>query len=149
MKCVNCGAEINPNSSFCTNCGTKVSSMPQPAAQAPAAPTQPPVAQPVYQAQPQAPAQPYVVNNTTVEVVKKNGIGTAGFVCALIGLFVSWIPILGWILWLVGAILSVVGIFKKPRGLAIAGTVISFIDVLILLAIAGLATSVGIFSFLH
>ena len=31
---------------------------------------------------------------------KSNGIGTAGFVLALIAIFLGWIPVLGWILWL-------------------------------------------------
>lgn len=149
MKCVNCGAEINPNSSFCTNCGTKVANMPtqvapaQAVPQAPAAPSQQQYT-PMQATPQQAVPQPYVINNTTtVEVTKKNGIGTGGFVCALIGLFLSWVPILGWILWLVGAVLSVVGLFRQPRGLAIAGTVISFIDILILIAVAGMIAGTG------
>ena len=69
-----------------------------------------------------------------------NGTGTAGFVLALISLFLGWIPILGWILWFLGLILSFVGIFKKPRGLAIAGLIISPIGIILLIFIfAGLA----------
>ena len=71
---------------------------------------------------------------------KSNGIGTAGFVLALIALFLGWIPILGWILWILGLILSFVGIFKKPKGLAIAGLVISLLGLILLIfIIAGLA----------
>lgn len=29
---------------------------------------------------------------------KSNGVGTAGFVLALLGLIFSWVPVLGWIL---------------------------------------------------
>ena len=29
---------------------------------------------------------------------KSNGIGTAGFVLALIALFLGWVPLLGWII---------------------------------------------------
>lgn len=72
--------------------------------------------------------------NVQVPIVKKNGLGTAGFVLALIGLFTSWVPVLGWIVWFLGAALSVVGIFRVPKGLAIAGTVISFIDLIILVS---------------
>ncbi len=70
---------------------------------------------------------------------ESNGVGTAGFVLSLIALVFGWIPFLGWILWLVGFVLSLVGIFKKPRGLAIAGLVISLIGIIILIFIvAGL-----------
>ncbi|MGG6229730.1 hypothetical protein [Tenacibaculum sp. SDUM215027] len=56
---------------------------------------------------------------------KINGVGIAGFILAVIGLFFGWFPVLGWLIWALGFILSLVGIFKKPRGLAIAGLVIS------------------------
>lgn len=80
-------------------------------------------------------------NQTTVivnQVKKSNGVGTTGFVFALIGLFLFWIPVLGWILWLVGAVCSTIGLFKSPKGLAIAGFVISFIGLIILVVVAGL-----------
>lgn len=71
---------------------------------------------------------------------KSNGTGVAGFVLALIALFLGWIPVLGWILWLLGLILSFVGIFKKPKGLAIAGLVISLLGLILLIFVfAGLA----------
>lgn len=79
-----------------------------------------------------------IINNV---INKSNGVGTAGFVLALIGLFTSWIPVVGWIIWILGAILSVVGIFKTPRGMAIAGTIISFIDVIILVTLVGAISS--------
>lgn len=66
-----------------------------------------------------------------------NGIGTAGFVLALIALFLGWIPILGWMLWILGLIFSFIGVFKKPYGLAIAGLVISFLSIFILIFIFG------------
>lgn len=76
---------------------------------------------------------------------KSNGIGTAGFVLALLGLIFCWVPIVGWILWLIGIILSFVGIFKSPRGLAIAGLIISFIDLIILIVLLGvLATAIAL-----
>lgn len=58
---------------------------------------------------------------------KSNGLGTAGFITSLLGLLLSWIPILGWILWLVGVLLSLIGVFKSPRGLAITGLILSLI----------------------
>ena len=69
--------------------------------------------------------------------VKKNGIGTAGFILALIGLIFCWVPILDWILWFLGVLFSFIGVFKKPRGLAIAGLIISFIGVIIIIAVIG------------
>ena len=81
--------------------------------------------------------QTIIVNQQKSE---SNGTGTAGFVLALIALFLGWIPVLGWLLWILGLILSIVGIFKKPRGLAIAGVIISFIGIILLIFIfAGLA----------
>lgn len=69
-----------------------------------------------------------------------NGTGTAGFVLALIALFLGWIPILGWIIWVLGLVFSFVGIFKKPKGLAIAGLVISLLGfILLIFLFAGIA----------
>ncbi|MDR1898082.1 MAG: hypothetical protein LBR10_14975 [Prevotellaceae bacterium] len=68
---------------------------------------------------------------------KTNGVGTAGFVLALISLFFGWIPVLGWILWALGLILSFAGVFKSPRGLAITGLVISLLDLILLLTVFG------------
>lgn len=60
------------------------------------------------------------------EEQKTNGVGTAGFVLALLNLILCWIPIVNIILWILGLILSAIGMDKKPRGLAIAGLCISF-----------------------
>jgi len=76
-----------------------------------------------------------------VVVNKSNGAGTAGFVISLIALLCSWAPILNWILWLIGLLLSFIGLFKKPRGLAIAGTIVSFIGVIVLIVFAGALTA--------
>ncbi len=71
---------------------------------------------------------------------ESNGAGTAGFVLAIISLFLGWIPFIGWLLWLLGLVLSFVGIFKKPKGLAIAGLVISLLGLILLIFLfAGLA----------
>ena len=68
---------------------------------------------------------------------KSNGVGTAGFVLALIALFLGWVPVLGWIVWILGLILSFVGVFKKPKGMAIAGLIISLIGIILLLTVFG------------
>ncbi len=68
---------------------------------------------------------------------QKNGLGTAGFVLSIVAIVLSWVPVLGWILWLLGLIFSFVGIFKQPRGLAIAGLVISLIGIIMLVVLIG------------
>ena len=68
---------------------------------------------------------------------KKNGMGTAGFVLALLGLILCWVPVLGWILWLLGLIFSIIGVFRQPRGLAIAGLVISCLGLILLIVVLG------------
>ena len=66
---------------------------------------------------------------------RSNSLGTAGFVLALLGLVFSWVPVLGWILWLVGLIFSFVGVFRQPKGLSIAGLVISCLGLILLIII--------------
>lgn len=68
---------------------------------------------------------------------KSNGLGTAGFVLALLGVIFCWIPVLNWILWLLGLIFSFIGVFKKPKGLAITGLVLSFISIIVIIAVLG------------
>lgn len=74
------------------------------------------------------------VNNES----SSNGVGTAGFVLALISLILSWVPVIGWFVWFLGLILSFFGMFSKPRGLAVAGFLISIIDVIILVTEVGI-----------
>ena len=84
--------------------------------------------------------------HTTVIVNQKesNGTGMAGFVLSIMGLFLGWIPVFGWIVWFLGIILSFIGVFKRPKGFAIAGLVISLIGFIFLIFIfAGLALMGG------
>lgn len=46
-----------------------------------------------------------------------NGLGTAGFILALLALIFCWVPVLDWILWILGLVLSFCGVFKAPKGL--------------------------------
>lgn len=71
------------------------------------------------------------------EVKKKNGIGTAGFILAIIGLVFCWVPVLDYILWFLGFLFSFIGVFKKPRGLSIAGLIISCIGIIIIITVIG------------
>lgn len=56
-----------------------------------------------------------------------NAKGVVGFVLALLTIFLFWTPILGTGLGLTGLIFSILGLSKEPRGLAIAGLIISLI----------------------
>lgn len=68
---------------------------------------------------------------------KSNGVGTAGFVLALISLVLSWVPGVGWFVWFLGFLLSFIGMFESPRTLAVFGFFISIIDLIILIALFG------------
>ncbi len=92
------------------------------------------------------------MSEQTIQVVdaRSNGIGTAGFVLALLTLFLGWIPFIGWVMWLLGLIFSAMGISKakkvnKGMGLSVAGLIISLIGVIMVFLVAGtLATLVGL-----
>lgn len=84
--------------------------------------------------------QTIIINQQTPS--RSNGLGVAGFVLSLIAVFFGWVPFLGWVLWLLGLILSICGVFKTPKGLAIAGLVISLIGlILLIVAFGALATA--------
>ena len=72
---------------------------------------------------------------------KGNGMGTAGFVLALLPFVFCWVPVLDFILWFLGALFSFIGVFKKPKGLAIAGLVISFIGIIVIVSVIGAAAA--------
>jgi hypothetical protein len=81
----------------------------------------------------------YIVINVNQPQQQSNGVGIAGFVLALIAVFIGWIPVLNVLCWLLGLILSFAGLFKKPRGLAIVGFIISIIllPLIVLLGLFG------------
>lgn len=68
---------------------------------------------------------------------QKNGMGTAGFVLALLGLIFCWVPVLDWILWILGLIFSIIGVCRKPKGLAIAGLIISCLYLILVTVVIG------------
>ena len=76
--------------------------------------------------------QTIIVNQTAPE---KNGIGVAGFVMSITGMILCWVPVLKWLLLIPAFILSFIGIFRKPRALAIIGSIISLLVIIILIAI--------------
>lgn len=76
--------------------------------------------------------QKVIIQNVVQE---SNGLATAWFVLALINLFISWIPAIWQVLWLLAFIFSFIGVFKRPRWLAIAWLIICFINVIIFIVI--------------
>jgi len=68
---------------------------------------------------------------------QSNGLGIAGFIVSLVG----WLTC--GLLCPVGLILSVIGLFKQPRGMAIAGSVIGGFGSLFLVFF-GFALTVGL-----
>lgn len=78
------------------------------------------------------PQQPVIIQNNISE---SNGIWTAWFVLALLGLFLSWIPIIWRILWFLWLVFSSIWIFKKPKWLAMAWLIISLIDIIVLVVV--------------
>lgn len=144
MFCPSCGSQLADGSAFCPSCGTPLPGSAPASTQPGSAPVPPAGAyaqQPGsggYQ-QPGAYQQPAAYGQTVVNVAapQSNGMGTAGFVLALIGLFFSWVPLVGQAVWLVGLILSLVGLGREPRGLAIAGTIISLIGLILFIGLMG------------
>lgn len=57
---------------------------------------------------------------------RTNTSGLLGFIFSILAAFFCWVPYLGGFLWLMGAILSCVGLSNRPNGLAWAGFIISF-----------------------
>ena len=140
--CKYCGKELCYDAVFCSSCGRQQGNVPS--QQTTGQMMQQPVdsmtyIQTAYQA-PQPMAVSNVNDNTTTVIVEEspsNGIGVAGFVIALVGLIFFWVPLVNFLLWLLGLVFSVVGVFKAPRGMAIAGLVISFIGILLILFMMG------------
>ncbi|ALU25442.1 hypothetical protein [Myroides odoratimimus] len=64
-------------------------------------------------------------------VPEKNNLGLAGFILSIVAILLFWLPFINGICWLLGLIFSAIGVFRKPKGLAIAGLVISLIGVVI------------------
>lgn len=136
--CKYCGKELQPGAAFCSSCGKPQSKVH--VQQPPVQMVQQPVSQPyvvnAYQ-QPQPVANPNVLTNNTTTVVvegsRSNSMGIAGFIIALLGLVFCWIPVVDLILWFLGFLFSLIGLFKAPRGMAIAGLVLSLIIIFIII----------------
>ena len=134
-RCPYCGEEIVSGARKCRHCGEWLD---QDLPQTPPEPVQEPV-RIVHEQQSQSMAQPQpvIIQQTTVERGGSNGAGTAGFIFALLAILFSWAPLVKWLLWFLGALFSFIGLFKRPRGLAVAGFFLSIIGIILIVAIVG------------
>lgn len=122
-RCPYCGEEVPETATKCMYCTANLNEE-QPSVQPPVTPVQPSV-------QPQAAAaQPQPVS-------RKNGISTAGLVLSIIGLALCWVPGVNLVLWFLGFLFSFIGVFKRPKGKAIAGLIISAISIVVIILVYG------------
>lgn len=145
MYCPKCGAENADGVKFCAKCGNGLSGAEKgaTAAGANSAATGASSINASVESHPTPQGSTVTTINLQTPQVDKNPIGVAGFILALIGVFVSWVPILGWVVWILGALLSIIGLFKKPKGMATAGVILSFIDLILLLFVVASCTAIG------
>ncbi len=72
-----------------------------------------------------------------------NGMGITGFVLSLVAMFTALLPGVNFIVWLLGLIFSCIGLRHRPRGLAVAGLVISLIPLVLLIVVLFAVFAVG------
>lgn len=174
MFCESCGASIPDGQAFCSNCGAAA---PAQAAPVQAAPVQPapapapqPMAQPVQQyaqpapqpvqpvqqyAQPVQQAQPVYVQPVVAvpaQPRKSSGMAIAGLIMGIFTLIFCWVPVVSWILGLLGLIFSIIGIAKKnggAKGAAIAGLVLTILGAIVGIALYGLVLGTSVNEYLE
>lgn len=64
-----------------------------------------------------------------IQQSKTNSKGVVGFVCSLLTIILCWVPLLGILLGIISFIFSILGLSKGPKGLAIAGLIISIVAI--------------------
>lgn len=177
MFCESCGASIPDGQAFCSNCGAAapaqaapvqaapVQPAPAPAPQPMAQPVQPvqqyvqPAPQPVQPvqqyAQPVQQAQPVYVQPVVAvpaQPRKSSGMAIAGLIMGIFTLIFCWVPVVSWILGLLGLIFSIIGIAKKnggAKGAAIAGLVLTILGAIIGIALYGLVLGTSMNEYLE
>jgi len=141
-QCPYCGEDILAGAKKCKHCGEWLEETVQPITPTEVSRPEPPAPQVNITPGPaeQNVNQPVYVQTTVTQ--QTNGLGSAGFTLSLIAAILSWLPGVNLITWFLGALFSLLGLFKSPRGLAFAGLVISFIDVIIVVSLFGAAFGV-------
>lgn len=139
--CKYCGNKLQDGAAFCSSCGRPQNNNSVRQISKPVRRQQPAYAymDGMYQ-QSQSSLPNIDPHNGTTVVVQgntSNGLGTAGFILALLSLVFCWVPWVNIILWLLGLIFSFVGLFISPRGFAIAGFILSFIGIIAIYSIMG------------
>lgn len=142
MFCPKCGSENENGVKFCASCGSAIEGREKKTAVAVSAEEATVPVEASIESHSTAQGATVTTINVQTPQVKRNPMGVAGFVMALLGVFLSWVPILGWLLWALGGLFSVIGLFKKPKGMAIAGVVLTFIDLILLLFVVASCTAV-------
>lgn len=136
--CPECGSPLCGGEKFCGNCGTPLNNTAVPQAGLPY--------NPAIQTRNDSPEQsvPFRQQIIIKQESRNNGsgcgAGCAGFTFALLAIFSSFIPLVqvfSPIFAGLGAVLSFIGLFFRPRGLAIAGLLLSFSGLIIAVVAVG------------
>lgn len=73
---------------------------------------------------------------------QSNPLGLVGFILSLCALVFCWVPYLNWLLLIGALVLSIIGVTKQPKGLAIAGIIISGVVLVVYFLIIGLLLAI-------
>ena len=143
--CGTCGAQMDDNAAFCPNCGGQ-SAVAAETNQQNVGQVEPPVP-PVYNAEPTYGNQPMPGYGQMIPPQQKPSVGlaVASMVCGIVSLvFSCCIPVVTYIVALVGLILGGVSLSQKKggKGMAIAGLVCSIIALVpaVIVTIVGAST---------
>ena len=154
-KCPYCGEEILAKAKKCKHCREWLTDQPANALNKKMETTTTNGEKVVVENMPNQDSQPVVTNQqqpivnvytTTAQMrepKQRNGIGLTGFILSLVCLFTSWAPGLNLVMWILGLVFSAVGVFRKPKGFAIAGLIISMISILIIILLAAVIGELG------
>ena len=137
-KCPYCGEEIPESATKCMYCTAKLTEeRPEQSVKNESVPPRQP------EAQSTTPVTNVYVNTVQPQAARsKNGPGIAGLVLSIIGLVLCWVPFVDIFIWFLGFLFSFIGMFKRPKGVAIAGLVVSIISLVVIIflyAILGMA----------
>lgn len=163
MFCESCGASIPDGQAFCSNCGAAAPAQATPVQPAPVQPAPAPAPQPMAQpvqpvqqyAQPVQQAQPVYVQPVVAvpaQSRKSSGMAIAGLIMGIFTLIFCWVPVVSWILGLLGLIFSIIGIAKKnggAKGAAITGLVLTILGAILGIALYGLVLGTSMNEYLE